>query len=236
LQRVAAFLYALYEHIEGQTLRQWILGHPRPPLDEVRRVVGELAHALRAMQRLQMVHRDLKPENVMIDCEGRARIVDLGSVHVAGFDEIAMAIRRDVPEGSASYLAPECLAGEPATHISDLFSLGVIAFEMLTGEVPYPTPANPRDPASYRSLEYRSASAANAAIPAWLDLTLQKAVARRPEWRYPSRSKFLTDLSAPNRAMVRRSQSAPLIERNPVRFWQLVSGTLALLLIWSALV
>ena len=91
------FLYYVAEYIEGRSLRQWMLDNPRPAIDEVRRLVGEIAKGLRAFQRLQMVHRDLKPENVMIDRDGNAKVVDFGTAYVQGFDELEHAVRETHP-------------------------------------------------------------------------------------------------------------------------------------------
>lgn len=229
----SAFLYALLEYVPGRTLRQWIHDHPKPPLQEVRRLVDEMARALRAMQRMQMVHRDLKPENVMIDTDGRIRIIDLGTVHVAGFDELASAVRETVPVGSVGYVAPECLAGAPAGHAADIFSLGVVTYEMLTGKLPYRTPANALDPSSYRGLTYQNASQVRPDIPPWLEQALRKAVAARPAERYAALSEFLTDLNNPNPGVLKLLESAPLMEKHPVMFWKVTSLILLVLLVLS---
>ena len=109
------FLYYVAEYIEGCSLRQWILDNPHPAIEEVRRLVGEIAKALRAFKRLQIVHRDLKPENVMIDHNGQAKIIDFGTAYVQGFDELDPVVRESCPAGSVGYFAPNACRS-PSTH------------------------------------------------------------------------------------------------------------------------
>lgn len=227
------FLYLLAEHVEGVSLRQWMLDNPRPAIDEVRRLTREIAKALRAFQRLQIVHRDLKPENVMIDRDGRPKIVDFGTAYAQGFDELDQAVRETHPVGSVGYVAPECLAGQPATHAADVYALGVVAYEMLAGALPYKPPLA-RDAKAYLNRPYTPlAKAGRDDVPRWVDLVLAKATAQNPETRYEALSELVTDLARPNPELVRRAEAAPLLEKNPALFWKLVSATLAGLLVLS---
>lgn len=232
------FLYHLCEYIEGQTLRQWMYDHPSPGLDDVRPILKTLVSSLRAFQRLGMVHRDLKPENVMIDKSGRVIIIDFGTVQVSGLEEIASPLREECPVGSVNYIAPEYLMGERGVHRSDIFSLGVIIYEMLAGAPPFKPPLVQRQvPKSYDQWQYRSLCDQRRDIPAWVDLALKKATAPRPSQRYPALSEFLQDVMTPNPELLRKLEAAPLIERHPLRFWQLISGALLLLVViqWAML-
>ena len=227
------FLYYVAEHIEGRSLRQWMLDHPRPPIEEVRRLVADVAKGLRAFQRLQMVHRDLKPENVMIDHDGNAKIVDFGAAHAQGFDELDHAVRETHPVGSVGYVAPECLLGRPATHAADIYALGVVAYEMLAGALPYKPPLA-RDARAYLDRPYVPLGRAGRDdVPAWVDLTLAKATAQNPANRYEALSELVTDLTRPNPGLVRRAAAAPLLEKHPTLFWKLVSVVLGGLLVAS---
>ena len=227
------FLYLVAEHIEGQSLRQWMLDNPQPPIEDVRRLVGEIAKALRAFQRLQVVHRDLKPENVMIDRDGNPKIVDFGTAYVQGFDELENAVRETHPVGSVGYVAPECLLGQPATHAADIYALGIVAYEMLAGALPYKPPMT-KDAKAYLNRPYIPlANAGRSDVPKWIDLALAKATAQNPTHRYEALSELVTDLTRPNPELIRRVESAPLLEKNPTLFWQLVSALLAGLLVLS---
>ncbi len=225
------FLYCVYEYLDGKTLRQWMLDNHHPPLERVREIVEEIATALRAMQRKQMTHRDLKPENVMIDHHGRIKLIDFGTVHVRGFDDVHGLLTSEVPAGSVGYVAPECLMGHPATHLSDLYALGVITYELLTGELPFRTTLN-RQP-QHKPAEYRTLTNKRDDIPEWVDLTIRKATVANPTRRYPALSEFLSDLRKPNPEMLQQIDAKPFIERHPTRFWQLVSLLLLIGLVMS---
>ncbi len=227
------FLYLLAEHIEGRSLRQWMLDNPCPPIDDVRRLVGDIAKALRAFQRLQIVHGDLKPENVMIDRDGNAKIVDFGAAQVQGFAEQADAVRATHPVGSVGYVAPECLLGQQPTHGADIYALGVVAYEMLAGALPYKPPLA-RDAKAHLNRPYIPlVKAGRGDVPKWVDLALAKATAQNPANRFDALSELVTDISRPNPELVRRAESAPLLEKNPTLFWQLVSTVLGALLVAS---
>ncbi len=213
------FLYYVTEYLEGQTLRQWMNDHPRPSLAEVRPIVEQIAMGLRAFHRLEMLHQDLKPENIVIDGHGTVKIVDFGSTRIAGIQEIAAPVDRDRPLGTLDYAAPEYFQGLAGTYRSDLYSLGVIAYEMLTGRLPYGGPLSTR---TLKKASYQPARKHNPEIPAWVDGALQKAVHKNPARRYEAKSEFIYDLSHPNPAFAKPS-ATPLLERDPTAFWRTLS-------------
>ncbi len=223
------FMYYLGEHIEGRNLREWMQDHPNPPLDAVRDIVRQAVAGLRAFQRAEMVHQDLKPENIMIDRDGRVKILDFGTVMIAGADEIASPLEKSVPQGSVNYVAPEYLMGEPGSFRSDLFSLAVICYEMITGQLPFPEPAVKRvSIAHYGELRYVPALQRRRDLPLWTEGCLRKALSPNPRYRHDALGEFLQDFTRPNPTLEARIRRQPLLERHPVRFWQLLS--LALLL------
>lgn len=209
------FLYNISEYVEGQTLGQWIEDHPRTHINKARDFLTQIAAGLRAFHRLEMLHLDLKPDNVLIDNQGTLKIIDFGSTLVAGSREIESSYAKDTPQGTVSYSAPECLDGRVSNR-SDIFSLGVIAYELLTGELPYGEHDKPR-PAG--RLHYTSARQHNPDIQVWVDKALEKAVHPYPAKRYDTMSEFLYDLSHPNQGLLKAS-GKPLIERNPMAFWK----------------
>jgi len=222
------FLYHLCEYIEGQTLRQWMLDHPNPKLDQVRKIITQIASALRLLKRLEIIHRDLKPENLMITTDGQVKLIDFGAVSIAALEENINNISESVPLGTLNYVAPETLTSLVYTHQSDLFALGIIAYEMLTGKFPYsaPTKSRLKNHASYK-WRYQSARDVRADLPFWLDLALQKAVEPDPDHRYEAYSQFITEITRPNIQAEKTYLSRPLIQRDPVKFWQTLSGLLA---------
>ena len=220
------WLYVVTEFVEGQTLGQWMTDHPAPDLETVRDIVEQIARGLRAFHRLEMLHQDLRPENVMIDKTGTAKIIDFGAVRVAGVAETGPSAGRNPFPGTVQYMAPEYLLGEAGTPRSDLYSLGVIAYQMLTGQLPYGAAmAQARTRSQQRNVAYRSALDADKAIPAWVDGALRKAVHPDPNKRYEELSEFVADLRRPNEEFL-RATTAPLIERNPLLFWKALSFVL----------
>jgi serine/threonine protein phosphatase PrpC/predicted Ser/Thr protein kinase len=230
LQRKRNFLYVATEYIDGQTLTQWMIDNPKPNLETVRGIVEQIAKGLRAFHRKEMLHQDIRPDNIMIDATGTVKIIDFGSTRITGVVEAEPSGGNDIL-GTQQFTAPEYFIGEPATSRSDLFSLGVITYQMLTGRLPYGTQiANARTRSQFNRLVYRPASHGDRDVPQWIDGTLEKAVHPNPLKRYDSFSEFLFDLRHPN-ANYLATSSTPLIERNPLLFWKTTSIALALVVI-----
>ncbi len=224
-------LYTVSEYIRGQTLAQWMVDHPQPSLDTVRGIVEQIARGLRAFHRLEMLHQDLRPANVMIDHSGTVKIIDFGSARVAGIDESARSA--DAARlGTAQYAAPEYFLGESGSPRSDIYSLGVITYQMLSGQLPYGAQvARSRTRTAQNRLTYRSVLNDKRDIPAWVDEVLRRAVHPNPAKRYAELSEFVYDLRHPNQSLLNRSRP-PLIERNPVAVWQGISAVLAAAMVY----
>lgn len=220
-------LYLAMEYIEGRTLAQWMRDNPAPGIEAVREIIEQVARGLQAFHRLEMLHQDLRPENIMVDASGTAKIIDFGSVRVAGLADSPGA--NDALLGTLQYTAPECLLGETASERSDLFSLGVIAYQMLCGRLPYGAelPAV-RTRTDVARLSYSSVLDERSAVPAWIDPVLAKAVHPAPGKRYEALSEFVHDLRHGPSAPTRR---VPLAERHPARLWQAVAAVLAVVAI-----
>ena len=226
--RERRFLHVAMEYVEGQTLAQWMIDNPRPDLEKARGIVEQIARGLQAFHRMEMLHQDLRPQNIMIDGTGTVKIIDFGSARVAGVSELAAPLERSSILGTPQYTAPEYFVGDPGTERSDLYSLGVIAYQMLSGRLPYGAEAaRVRTRAAQRSLQYASLLDDDRDIPAWIDAALRKAVHPDPLERYEALSEFVYDLRHPNSALLR---PAPLVERNPALFWKGVSAALGLVL------
>lgn len=226
------FLYHVCEYIEGQTLRQWMHDNPQPDLSKVRELAQQIAAAVRVFQRMGMLHRDLKPENIMLTTESKIKLIDFGTVRVRGLQDISSPLAEDTPAGTVDYIAPEFLVGELGLYRSDIFSLGVILYEMCTGVLPYKAVSRVRSRHdNYSHWRYKSALSHRKDLPQWVDLALKKACNPNPRQRYEALSEFMTDLETPNRELLQNFKTAPLIEKNPVLFWQVISGVLFLILV-----
>lgn len=232
--RPRKYLYVVAEFIDGQTLAQWMIDHPKADLQTVRGILAQIAKGLQALHRAEIVHQDLRPANIMIDGTGTIRIIDFGSARVAGIEEITPHAGAQAILGSEQYSAPEYFLGKTGTSRSDIFSLGVVAYQMLTGELPYGTRVpKARTEAAQRGLKYRSARGDAREIPEWVDEAIRKAVHPDPYKRYAELSEFVFDLDHPNREFLRRNRP-PLLERHPAAFWKAVALFLALVILFLA--
>lgn len=220
--RSKSCLYYVTEFIEGQTLREWMEQNPKSDIKQVRKLLEQIAKGLRAFHRMEMLHQDLKPENIMITADGAVKIIDFGSVKIAGIAEITPLDHGESENilGTLNYTAPEYHLGQRGTIKSDLFSLGVICYEMLNGALPYGNMPEKPDRAKLARLSYKPSFYCNNMVPVWIDGALKKACHLSPQMRYDELSEFLHDLSTPNPQFLKGQDTAPLIERNPLLFWK----------------
>lgn len=126
--------YIVLEYIEGETLKDRIRRMKRLPVAEAVAYAIEIGRALTAAHSERLVHRDVKPQNVLIDMEGRAKVTDFGiarSLEVHGLTATGRVL------GTTDYVSPEQALGRDVAEQSDVYSLGIVLFEMLTGEVPF---------------------------------------------------------------------------------------------------
>ena len=231
LSRKRNFLYVVTEYIDGQTLAQWMIDNPKPSAGDRARhrradrqgparlpPQGDAASGHPARQHHDRHDRHGEDHRFRFDHDHRRRR--------------GRAVRRPQRHSwHAQYTAPEYFLGEPATSRSDLFSLGVITYQMLTGKLPYGAQiAQARTRSQFNRLVYRPASHGDREVPVWVDGTLEKAVHPNPYKRYDSLSEFLFDLRHPN-ANYSSTSSTPLIERNPLLFWKSTTVVLALAVI-----
>jgi serine/threonine protein phosphatase PrpC len=224
-------LYVVSELLDGQTLRQWMADHSRPDLESVRCIVEQIAKGLRALHRAEMLHQDMRPENVMIDRDGTVRIIDFGAVRITGVMDSNPALDTGGILGTHQYAAPEYFVGGRPTIASDLYSLGVITYELLTGHLPYGARmARANSRARQSRIAYVPIATYRHDLPTWIDCAIRKAVHFDPSKRQEALSEFTHDLRHP-RAGIASNAALPLIERDPVRFWKAISGLLAAVIV-----
>lgn len=226
-------IYYVTEYIDGQTLRGWMEDNKKPYIREIRKIVKKIANGLAAFHRMEMIHQDLKPENIMFTKDGSVKIIDFGSVKIAGIAEIAPfesmnAIEENVL-GTINYSAPEYHLGQRGTIKSDLYSLAVITYEMINGCLPFgkDMPEKPNK-ANLAKLQYIPSMHVNPMVPIWIDGAIKKACSINPQTRYESISEFIHDISKPNTLFLRSGEFIPLIERNPLVFWKSLSAVLTI--------
>jgi hypothetical protein len=131
--------YIVMQHVEGATLADWMAERPRRSERDVRRIVGQVAAALAAAHARELVHRDVKPTNVLVERDsGRPYVADFGvSAALSRSRDDTRLTATGMVLGTPAYMSPEQAAGEPLTPQSDVYSLGVLAYELLTGGLPF---------------------------------------------------------------------------------------------------
>jgi len=230
--RPRTYLYTVFEYIQGQTLKQWMIDNPNPSMETIRSMIEQIARGLQAFHRHEMLHQDIRPENILIDKNGTVKIIDFGSTRVEGIEEINSLIKQEHMLGTLQYSAPEYFLNETGTPASDIYSLGVIAYQMLSGTLPYGTDvAKASSKSAQKKLKYRSLYTDQYDIPFWIDQTLRKALHPNPFYRYSLLSEFTYDLRHPNQQFLKQSQP-PLFERHPIAFWKGVSVLLSFIVVY----
>lgn len=221
------FLYLVTEYIEGISLNQWMIDNPKPSLEQVRSIVEQVAKGLQAFHRQEMIHQDIRPNNIMIDDTNTVKIIDFGSTFIAGVSDPSQEEMR----GTMRYSAPEYFLGHLGSHRSDIYALGVLTYQMLSGKFPYSTKiAQARSLSAQRRLVYQTIIDDESELPLWVDSALQKAVHVDPLKRYAVLSEFIYDLRHPNKTYTAKTKP-PLIQRDPIMFWKSVSLILFILLV-----
>ena len=213
-----------------------MLDNPKPPLESVRGIAEQIAKGLRAFHRMEMLHQDLRPDNILIDRNGLVKVIDFGSVSVAGLLEMNPTIEHQNLLGTAQYTAPEYFLGDSGSARSDQFSLGVITYQMLTGRLPYGVEvAKCKTKTAQNRLTYDDIRYIRREIPAWVDDAIKKAVHPNPYKRYDEVSEFIYDLRHPNQAFLKKTR-APLLERNPIGLWKglaLIQAMIIMILLFN---
>jgi hypothetical protein len=175
--------FIVMEHLPGGTLDDRIAREGPQPVDRVLRWLEQAAAALDNAHARGVVHRDVKPGNLLLDRNGNVHVADFGIASAAGMDSLTAT---GTILGTAGYLSPEQAQGQRATSASDLYGLGVVAFELLTGERPFKRESMTAEAAAHANEPVPSASARRAGLPREVDLVFQKALAKRPQRRYQS--------------------------------------------------
>jgi eukaryotic-like serine/threonine-protein kinase len=197
--------YIVFEYVEGETLKQRIDAQGHLPLDEAAAYGIEIGRGLAAAHARMLVHRDVKPQNVLIDPEGRAKVTDFGIARELETDGLTKTGR---VLGTTDYVSPEQAMGQQVDARSDIYSLGILLFEMLTGEVPFKAETlvgvamkHVNEPMPDVQKRRRDVSSALAAV-------IDRSTAKEPKKRYPDMGAMLDDLEGALEVEVSRAGTA----------------------------
>jgi serine/threonine protein kinase len=183
--------YIVFEYVEGETLKERIRRMGRLSVSEAVAYAIEIARALGAAHARHIVHRDVKPQNVLIDEEGSAKVTDFGIART--LDEEGLTADGRVL-GTTDYVSPEQALGQPVTGQSDLYSLGIVLYEMLTGEVPFKGESQVAVAMKHVREELPDVQAKRPEVSAALAAVIDTATAKRQEDRYANDAELCADL------------------------------------------
>ena len=183
--------YIVFEYVEGETLKQRIRRNQRLSIGESIAYAIEIARALGVAHERQIVHRDVKPQNVLIDEEGAAKVTDFGiarTLHQEGLTADGRVL------GTTDYVSPEQALGRPVTGQTDLYSLGIVLFEMLTGDVPFQGENQIAVAMKHVREDLPDIQVRRPEVSAALAAVLDRATAKDLDRRYPDAQSLIADL------------------------------------------
>jgi serine/threonine protein kinase len=195
--QAGGFYYLLMEFVDGVNLRQ-AMNSGRFTPEQALAIVPPVCEALQYAHEHHIVHRDIKPENLLLDKEGKLKIADFGIAKMLGADSVA-DIAESQPAGTPQYMAPEQKLHLQTDHRADIYSLGVVLYEMLTGELPA---ANLQPPSKRVEVDVR------------IDEIVLRALNTKPELRFPSAAEFRTQVETVTLRSVNRSPAIQLSSKS----------------------
>jgi serine/threonine-protein kinase len=197
--------YIVFEYVEGETLKQRIDRLGRLPVDEAAAYAIEIGRGLAAAHARRLVHRDVKPQNVLIDADGRAKVTDFGiarSLEAHGLTKTGRVL------GTTDYVAPEQAMGQSVDARCDIYSLGVLLYEMLDGEVPFQADTQVGVAMKHVNEQMPDVQQRRPEISSALAAVIERATAKDPKKRYPDMLAFLADLEGALEVEIARSGTA----------------------------
>ncbi len=185
--------YLVLEYVEGQSFRDYLKAHAPLSIDEAVRIAADLAEALELMHREGVYHRDLKPENLVISSDGSIHIVDFGIALLEGARRITWRFLSDAM-GTPDYMAPEQIQGKRGDARTDVYALGIMLYEMVTGSVPFPGDNVLAVMNQHLNATPTSPHVLNRALPPPIEGIILKALRKDPGERYQSAAAMASDL------------------------------------------
>jgi eukaryotic-like serine/threonine-protein kinase len=235
--------FIVFEYIDGENLKELVVRKGRLDVREALEIAAEVARGLAFAHSQGLVHRDVKPQNVLLNGDGRPKVTDFGiarSLDVDGMTQTGTVL------GTSNYIAPEQASGQPVDTQSDVYALGVVLYEMLAGEVPFPGESFVVVAMKHVHEPPPSLLEVRRDVPPRVADAVDRALEKDPEQRFPSMDEFASELEAclaeldgegddADRTMVipARQRQGP---RKQVSRWPMFIGMLALLAIAAIVV
>src|SRR5258708_10546335 len=206
--------YMVLEWVDGRLLRQILNEAKILPPERATKITGGICKALDYIHSQGVVHRDLKPENIMVDAEDRTKLIDFGIAANAGSRRLTFA-KLTQAMGTPDYISPEQVKGKRGDARSDIYALGIMFYEMLTGKVPFTGP-NPFVIMNERLINHPiPPREVNPAVTPELQEIIYRALYRDPKKRYQSAHEFALDLEHPEKVGVAERHDLPHSNHTP---------------------
>jgi serine/threonine protein kinase len=186
--------YIVFEHVAGENLKEALQRLGPLPVGRALALAHQAARGLAFAHQHGVVHRDVKPHNVLIDTEGTAKVTDFGIARSVGRED--GITETGTVLGTSDYLAPEQAAGQRVDACSDQYSLGALLYELLAGDVPYPAPNVVTAAMRHLNDPVPSIRSVRPEISPRVDAVVRRAMAKRPEDRYPTTDALIAALEA----------------------------------------
>ncbi|MBR3017487.1 MAG: protein kinase [Clostridia bacterium] len=183
--------YLVMEYVQGRTLKEVIRQKGALPPTIAAQIGIRILSALQHAHKNGIIHRDIKPQNVLVNKDGLIKVADFGIARVAGWDTVSP---EDSVMGSVHYFSPEQAQGKPVTAASDLYSVGVVLYEMLTGKPPFDGETPVAVAMQHIGSKARPISEINPAVPPAMERVVEKAMEKQPSRRYQSAFEMAQDL------------------------------------------
>lgn len=185
------YRYLVMEFVRGKTLKDVIQDRGALAPEVAGQIAIRILSALQHAHKNGIIHRDIKPQNILVHSDGHIKVADFGIARVAGSSTIS---RSDSVMGSVHYFSPEQARGEEVTFASDLYSVGVVLYEMLTGQPPFDGDTPVAIALQHINGKAQPMHEINAAVPPAMERVVEKAMEKRPEKRYQSALEMAQDL------------------------------------------
>ena len=205
--------YIAMEYVDGDNLKTHIAAEAPFSTEQAVNLMIQVCEGVGAAHRAGLVHRDLKPQNILLTRSGQAKVADFG---------IARSLSASVSStqtgqvwGTAQYIAPEQASGQPVRPATDVYSLGIILYELLTGRLPFEGDSALALAMQHLQAEPRPLRQFSPALPVGLEAIVAKAMAKRPDARYPDADALGSALKAYQRLGEQMTGPIPIVPRTP---------------------
>ena len=208
----STYLYHLTEYIEGESLRDFMDRHAPCDVWQTYDLLTKIGMAVRVMHRNYLLHQDIKPENILLTTSGAVKLIDFGSA-----SSLILKDSTRPPNGDLHYAAPEYYSDAPKGVYSDLFSIAVIGYELLTNELPFSSQDLMSSHQASHTLTLPAQSLRQHRVPTASQQALMRALHSNTQARYQAIGEFLQDFNPDNTSNIRDPE--PLIIRHPLLVW-----------------